>query len=156
MKKSELMVLFFTLMSSVVMSGCSRDPVLSINNNSRAMELRSKLEDSKITRVSDLLASDEDFICVMPQLGGVGGKNDKFNKESRLRQLNPPWIADDGYWSIIFFSTKDDRVERIFGVNRARFIDLDLNDKDMCFSSDAIITRSQRSIPEKQNFIKFN
>ena len=130
-------------------------PIRSINEDTRAAELRIKLEDPNATRVSDLLSGDEDLLCVMYQLGIVSAKNDEFNKKSRLRQLNPSWVADDGYWSIVIYSRKNIHMEKVFGINRS-LVDIDSNEKNICFSSDAIITRSQKFLPNARNFIEFN
>lgn len=130
-------------------------PIRSINEDTRAAELRIKLEDPNATRVSDLLSGDEDFLCVMYQLGIVSAKNDKFNKKSKLRQLDLPWIADDGYWSIVIYSKKNIHMEKVFGINRS-LMEIDSNEKDICFSSDAIITRSQKFLPNARSFIEFN
>lgn len=91
----------------------------------------------------------------MYQLGIVSAKNDEFNKKSRLRQLNPSWVADDGYWSIVIYSRKNIHMEKVFGINRS-LVDIDSNEKNICFSSDAIITRSQKFLPNARNFIEFN
>ena len=132
-------------------------PIRSINDSARAEELRAKLEDPNAVSVSDLLSGDEDLLCVIFAGGGVGAKNDKFNKFSKLRKFDPPWIANDAYWSIVIFSTKNESVEKIFGIARVQVMDLDVNDADMCFPPHSSITRSKGAPPlTPPRFIKFN